>query len=221
VICIFIILFGRFSAKNPKTAVRPVLLAIGTTGFSEIVFEIVVILSFQIVYGFLYYKLGVMLTSFMVGLFLGSVYITKRLDAIRDPYSLFLKIQTSIIAYPLILPVIFYITAQSRTAAASWLGSNVIFPFLPVVAGFIGGLQFPLGNKIYLSLKAGAGRAGGLTYGIDLLGACLGAIIVSAFLIPVLGVFNACLMVVLLNLSALISLLPAAKRLRLQTGEHD
>ena len=49
------------------------MLAIGSTGFSEIVFQVVVIISFQVLYGYVYYKLGLILTSFMIGLVLGMM----------------------------------------------------------------------------------------------------------------------------------------------------
>ncbi len=202
-----IICFGLLSRKGGKGLFRSTLTAIGTTGFSEIVFEIVVILSFQIIYGYLYYKLGLMLTSFMVGLFLGSAYITKRLDEIKDPFRCFIKIQIAVAAYPVILPIVLSTVAQGKSLYLSWFGSNIIFPLLPVVAGFIGGLQFPLGNKIYLAASNEIGRTGGLTYGIDLIGACMGAIIVSAFLIPILGIFQTCIAVAILNLSTLFFLM--------------
>ncbi|MEE8359724.1 MAG: hypothetical protein V3S04_02210, partial [Candidatus Omnitrophota bacterium] len=187
------------------------LTAIGTTGFSEIVFEIVVILSFQIIYGFLYYKLGLLLTSFMIGLFLGSTYMTKRLKDIKNSYSAFIKIQVSVVLYPLVLPFILYYLSQTGSYKISWIGSNLIFPSLPLIAGFIGGLQFPLGNKIYLENTPGAAETGGLIYGVDLIGACVGAALVSAFLIPIIGIFQTCVAVGLLNFAVLLALLFSKK----------
>lgn len=201
-----ILITGWLSKESRRGRLRSTLMAIGTTGFSEIVFEIVVILSFQIIYGYLYYKIGLILTSFMIGLFLGSIYITKRLDEIRDHFGVFKKIQISVTLYPLLLPFIFLFITRSDSLKISWLGANIIFPFMPIIAGFIGGLQFPLGNKIYLSNESLAGKVGGLTYGIDLIGASLGAAIVSAFLIPIIGIFQTCIAVGLLNFSVLLSL---------------
>jgi len=205
---ILIIISGLFS-KNRRGGI---LTAIGATGYSEIVFQIVVILSFQIIYGYLYYKLGLILTAFMIGLFLGSLYITNRLDKIKDHFSLFIKVQAAVVLYPMFLPFIFKFVARGDSEQLLWIGSNAIFPLLPIIAGFIGGLQFPLGNRIYIEVKTAAGEVGGLTYGIDLLGACLGAIIASALLIPVLGIFQTCLAVGLLNLSVFLSLLIVKKR---------
>jgi len=197
---------GYLARKKRADQTRPVLTAIAATGFSEITFEIVVVLAFQITYGYLYYKLGLILTSFMIGLFLGSAYITKRLGSIKDHTGYFKNVLLAASLYPFILPVIFSLMVRAESPQASWLGANVIFPALPAVAGFIGGLQFPLGNRICLNARHGAGRTGGLTYGVDLLGASLGAVIVSAFMIPCLGVFQTCAAVGLLNASALLGI---------------
>ena len=202
---------GWVFRKNRKGRFRSMLIAIGTTGFSEIVFEIVVILSFQIIYGFLYYKLGLILTSFMIGIFLGSAYMTKRLKDIKDSYSVFIWIQISVVLLPLVLRFILYYLSQTGSYKISWVGSNLIFPSLPLIAGFIGGLQFPLGNKIYLENTAGAAETGGLTYGVDLIGACIGATLVSAFLIPIIGIFQTCVAVGLLNFAVLLALLFSKK----------
>lgn len=204
---ILIIFAGWISRKKRRYLFGSILTAIGITGFSEMVFEIVVILSFQIIYGFLYYKLGLLLTSFMVGLLAGSIHITKRLDKLTDPVNTFTKIQVSVVVYPFILPAVFLFVSQNTSPFLSWLGYNIIFPTLPIIAGFIGGLQFPLGNKIYLKKALGPGRTGGMIYGIDLIGACLGAMVVSTILIPIIGIFQTCAAVGLLNLSVLINLL--------------
>jgi spermidine synthase len=75
---------------------------------------------------------------------------------------------------------------------ASWIGPDVLFILLPAIAGFIGGAQFPLANKIYLGERQGIGRVAGLTYGMDLLGSSLGAFLTAVFLIPLLGIPETC-----------------------------
>ena len=47
------------------------------------------------------------------------------------------------------------------------------------------------------------GRVAGLTYGVDLLGATLGSLLAAAFLVPVLGIFQTCLLVALINVTVL------------------
>ncbi len=87
------------------------------------------------------------------------------------------------------------------------MGANMIFPLLPIIAGFMGGIQFPLATKIYLKHKTRVGRVAGLTYGVDLIGACTGAILVSAFFVPIIGIPNTCFILVTLSIIALILLI--------------
>lgn len=191
--------------KVPNWAV---LTCIGTSGFAEMAFQIIILLSFQAMYGYVYYKLGLILTSYMLGLIFGSWWVTKSLERIKGDYNLFIKTQGMIFIYPLILPLLFWILSGLKGKFSFWVGSNIVFPFLPIIPGLIGGFQFPLANKLYLkSVKAGPGRSAGLTYGIDLFGACLGAVFVTIFLIPVIGIYMTCILVAGLNLVGLVLLL--------------
>jgi spermidine synthase len=191
---------------------RAVLLAVATTGFAEINFQIVTILSFQVIYGFVFYKLGVIITSFMVGLAFGGWIIAKYMPRVKDDLKLFSWTQVSICLYPLILPPLFLAFSRSGSDTVSWWGTNVVFPFLPVIAGIIGGIQFPLANKIYLEQRSEMGRVAGLTYGLDLLGACLGSLLAAAFLIPILGIFQTCFLVAFINFIVLAILLPNIRK---------
>ena len=192
--------------------VRPVavLTAVATTGFAEITFQVITLLSFQIIYGYVYYKLSIILTSFMIGLIFGGWWATKIIEKGKGNFLNFIEAQICICIYPLILPLIFLGFAGSSGKFSTYLGSNIILPFLPIIAGFIGGFQFPLANKLYLQSRGGLVRAAGLTYGLDLFGSCLGALLVSVFLLPILGIPAVCLLVALLNLVSLVLLLRGA-----------
>ncbi|MFH1245197.1 MAG: fused MFS/spermidine synthase, partial [Candidatus Omnitrophota bacterium] len=200
-IYLFILMWGFFRRRMPGQKASAALLAVAATGFTELGFQVIILLAFQIIYGYVYYKLGVLLSFFMAGLVLGSRLMTQRLRRPLDEYAWLIKTQTAIVVYPLILPVLFYaLRAVSAVKFMGWAGSNVIFPALPVIAGFIGGIQFPLVSKIVLKNTSTVGRTAGKTYGMDLLGSCIGALAVSAFLVPILGITQTCLAVALLNL---------------------
>lgn len=202
-----ILAFG-FMRRITKTAQSGlVILAVSATGLTELSFQVVILLAFQIIYGYLYYKLGIILSFFMVGLVLGSWSITKRLQRLKDDYGLFIKTQIAISIYPMILPLIFSaLNKAAGNVSFSWLGANIVFPFLPIISGFVGGFQFPLANKIILKEANLVGRTAGLTYGMDLLGAFFGALLVSAFLVPILGITQTCAAVALLNAVVLVTL---------------
>ena len=202
-----VLVFIAFLFVKRHRAQRAALLAVWTTGFAEISFQIAVILSFQVIYGFVFYKLGIIITSFMAGLALGAWYISRKMPEIKDDLAYFTWTQVSICLYPLLLPAVFLLFSGSRSGVISWLGSNMVLPLFPAIAGIIGGIQFPLAGKIYLGRTEKVGRAAGLTYGLDLSGACLGALVSAAFLVPVLGIFGACLLVALINITVLAILL--------------
>jgi len=204
-LCLLILFFGMVNRGATKR--RRVLMAVMTTGFAEIVFQISVIIAFQVIYGFVFYKIGVIMSSFMAGLAAGSWYMYKKMRHIKDDKRYFNVLQAGICIYPLIIPFCFLWLSKSGSGTVSWLGSNIIFPFLPVVSGMIGGMQFPLANKIYLGNDENAGHSAGISYGLDLMGACAGSLLASTVMIPVLGIFGACFLAALLNVSVLSVLL--------------
>ncbi len=200
-----------FFLGNWKHNVRPryILLAVLVTGFSEIAFEVIVSLGFQVIYGYMYYKLGLILTAFMIGLIVGGIVIMRIMDKLKNEFRTFIYTQIAICVYPLFLLLAFYIF---KGGFAYSLGAHMIFPILPVIAGFMGGFQFPLATKIYLKYNPKIGRVAGLTYGVDLIGSCIGAFLVSAFLVPIIGIQNTCLMIVILSVIVLLLLLQNAIR---------
>ena len=203
--CLVVLIFALASGRRRRK--RAVLLAVMTTGFAEINFQIAVVLSFQVIYGYVFYKLGIIFTSFMVGLALGAWMVSKGMKRFTNNMIVFSWTQVTICLYPLILPAVFLWLSRTQSDIVSQAGANIIFPFLPVIAGIIGGVQFPLANKIYLEDKEKLGQVAGLSYGLDLLGACLGSFLAAAFLIPVLGIFQTCFLVAVINITVLAILL--------------
>jgi len=107
--------------------------------------------------------------------------------------------------YPLLLILFFGFFSVQKGNFFSYAGSNIFYPLIPVVAGFLGGFQLPLAGGI-LSGRWNTGRTAGKIYGADLLGSCVGAFIGGVFLIPVLGIYGTCWFASFINLIALIGL---------------
>ena len=198
--------------KSQKYKDFATLFALGTTGFSEIVFQILIILTFQVLYGYLYLKLGLIIASFMVGLALGALYVLRRIDSINDPYRYFVGVQFLVLLCPFLLMMIFYAVSRIPNFAQLPFVPNYIFSMLPFFAGFVGGIQFPLANAIYLRQGYDVAASAGTTYSSDLLGSCIGALLVSAFVIPLVGIYGTCIVVTMLNFTALLVLLFAGRR---------
>jgi len=183
-----------------------VMLTIMASGFTMMALQIIILLAFQILYGYLFYKLGLILTSFMIGLAIGAWVAVKTLLRFKNERRVFIIAQVVLCAYLLVLPLFFTVLSHSKQIALLWLGSNAAFPLFSISAGLIGGFQFALANKIYLVDEKKLGRTGGLSYGTDLLGSFAGAVLTGALLIPVLGIPKTCFFLVLTNLLVLAAL---------------
>lgn len=206
------LIYPTISRREPNS---PIVAAIFTTGYSEMVFQIVVIFCFQTFFGYLYYRLGVILTSFMIGLALGALIINRKLSGIADPRKLFLKIQIGMCVYPVFLAAFLLWVSRISQVHTIPPQAQFAFAFLPVIAGFLGGVQFPLAAKILTAESSATGRVAGRLYGVDLLGSCLGAILASAILIPVLGIVGACMLAFAASFTALVLILLSSVRQKL------
>jgi predicted membrane-bound spermidine synthase len=75
------------------------------------------------------------------------------------------------------------------------------------IPGFLTGLEFPLANKIYLKKQDMIGSTTGTLYFSDLIGGWLAGIFGGIIYLPILGLFNTCVVIVIFKLSTLILLM--------------
>jgi len=187
---------------------KSILVAVGTTGFAEITVEVVTLLGFQAIHGYVYHKIAIIITFFMVGLALGAASAIRYVRAKRSHALPFLVVQGTVCLYPLLLLGALVIMtgggASSFFGRAQSVQAAVVFPALAFAAGLIGGLQFPLANALWLAEVPGTARAAGFTYGVDLFGSCAGAFLAAGLLIPVFGIPFACGAASLLNAGSFI-----------------
>ncbi len=208
----FILLIAGFTAvlfplarREPREkALKPtVIYAIFVTGYSEMTFNVVLILAFQIFYGYVYYKIAMLITAYMIGLILGSWHITPAVERITKPLRILMPIQGGLALYAiLLLGIIFLFQSSGQLSGISSI-MEVGFPLLTLVAGYLGGLHFPLANVIYLAERREVGKVASLVYGVDLVGSSVGALSAGIILLPVLGIAHTLYVITALNLSAL------------------
>jgi spermidine synthase len=192
--------------RGKKQSSVPLVWAVAVTGFSEIAMEIILILSFQILYGYLYYKIGIVITAYMIGLALGGWMITALLPRITRPLRSLLIVQAGVALYAVGILLLILGLHHGTFPASFSRPLEGIFPFLTLVAGFLGGIHFPLANTVYLGKREEIGRIGGLINGIDLIGSAAGALVISVILVPIIGIVQGISIVVALNLSAILCL---------------
>lgn len=175
-----------------------------TTGFSATSLEILMLVAFQAIYGYVYFMIGIFITIFMGGLAFGSLFLYKYFKVSFKNYSL---IQYLIGIFAIITPILF-LGIKTNNLASFVVHS--IFILLMLINGTLTGLQFSFAAKLrYASIsKTAAG-----TYGSDLLGSAIGALLAAALLIPFFGLIKACLIIAILNfITGLIVLYKTSKQ---------
>jgi len=190
---------------------KSILMAVATTGFAEITVEVVTLLGFQAIHGYVYYKVAIIVTTFMAGLAIGAAAMRRAVGNGGVGQRLFLIIQALVCLYPMLLLGTLILFSRGGLSAsgshALIMQTQIAFPLMAFLAGFIGGLQFPLAGALLLAETPSTARVAGYTYGIDLLGSCLGALLTTALLIPVFGIPYACVMASALNLGSFLLIL--------------
>jgi spermidine synthase len=145
------------------------LLPLAVMGFTTITVEIIMLIAYQTLYGYLYQKVALLFACFMVGLFLGALRGKLRK---KKGYLELLVIQFGFIL--LLFLLILWLKSQPPE----------IFFFLYFVSlGYLGGDLFIVSNHLYLKEK----KNYGVGYGFDLMGSFFGALAVSSLLIPLFG----------------------------------
>ena len=251
-------------------------LCVAAMGFTLLGLEVLLLLGFQALYGYVYQQLAILVALFMVGMAGGAwlalkngtsfdrsfprkressshPYVGPRFRGGDDsgalppralgmkPYLKLALLQLLAAAASLLLYALFVLLSSLRSMTALLTTSTVVFPLLTLVAGFMGGYQFPLASRIYFAGaeeprtseaarrpkalgrraevrttssfapplspllseemgKAREQRNPGILYGLDLLGACLGAVALSAYLLPVYGFQRTAILMAVVNL---------------------
>jgi spermidine synthase len=199
--------------------IRPVSLAIFTTGFAASALEVVLLVGFQILYGCVYHRVGLIVTMFMLGLGIGSFTMNRLLWRLgrRD----LAKLEVAVAAYAVCVPaVLIGLDGLGGTAAA--VASQVVVPLLAMILAVLVGMEFPLAGKAVLAAKDGGADQGpdsravtstaARLYTADYVGAALGALLVSTLLIPLFGVIAVCLLAAGLNLTSGVVILVSSRR---------
>jgi len=175
---------------------------VALTGFSGMAAEVIILLAFQALRGYVYSEVALITAAFMAGVASGgsamNALLSKHLERSRLSHrSLFVLLQAAIVVYAVSLsPII--------VAAKACPLPDLLFPLLAFLAGLLGGMEFPLAAHL---TKGATSRVAGLIYGADLTGACFGALLTSVFLIPILGIPQTCYAVAMLALTGVVLLL--------------
>lgn len=182
--------------------IEPIPFTIFVTGFSAMALELVLLVSFQILYGYVYHKIGLIVTAFMLGNILGAHYVNKSIRSKHVTPKTLSKFDFALFAYCLVLPAVLLGISRIQDPILISLSAEVVIPALTLAIGVLVGVEFPIAMKTYLAKSEKTVETAGVLYSVDLFGACIGALLLSVILIPFLGILKVTFFVGFLNLAS-------------------
>jgi spermidine synthase len=215
VITLFVAVLLAFVPARKRRARSAAACCMAATGFTLMALQIFLLLAFQSIYGYVYHQLTILIAMCMAGIAFGSWLGIRRIRSSDSPPCR--TIATAQFLLALSGPALIFVVgllSKISGVAATWLAAQFVFPALAALCGMLGGYQFPIATEIYLynynydNDRSRRSRLGTL-YAIDLLGGCAGALLLSAYLIPVFGFWKTAW------LSAAVNLAPALLAARL------
>ena len=186
ILLLFIILLWR---------IRPVTLSLFAGGFAGTAMELIIILAFQVMYGYVYQYIGIIIGVFMAGLAFGALYGVKWF---RKEIKSFLVIQFLILASACIIPFLFMTVHQTGIPPILLHTIMLVLTFL--IASLIG-MLFSMGSVI---LRTQIAKRASDLYSYDLYGSALGSLLVTVLLIPMIGFIGTALTVAGVNFIAML-----------------
>jgi spermidine synthase len=183
----FIALAGFFTIY--LTRLRQEEFVLFTSGFVNMGSEILTIFCFQILLGFLYMKISLIITVFLAGLIPGILFGQRLIGNIR---------RNLILSDGLLVVLLIMFTGLLITF--SHVLNELFFYSFAFLISTLCGFQFPLVAGAHGNANTVAARA----FSVDLVGAALGNILLSALFIPFFGIIVACAVLIAIKLASII-----------------
>lgn len=171
---------------------KAVSVSLFTTGYSAMAFSMVIILSYQASFGYVYEMIGLLTSFFMIGMASGALTA----QWMQRPMRWLQSLEGAWIVLFLLPPLLFT--------------HEVSFYILNTFCGILTGMQFSAANIFIMGRDTA--RTAGRLYAMELSGSFAGALLTSLLLMPLFGMKNAL---------AGLAVLKAASLLLLTTGRHE
>jgi spermidine synthase len=152
-------------------------------GFAASSLEVLLLVAFQVLYGYVYQILGLIITTFMAGLAVGAL-AGRRFSGQRLIVT-YAGLQFGVMVIAALLPLLFLVL---KSFPVHDTVVQVIFFTSTLLIGLLIGAEFATATRI---LQGSVAVVASSLYGVDLLGSALGGLLMSVFLLPLVGVGKA------------------------------
>jgi len=187
IILIFVILLAGLRSN-------PLEIGIFTAGFTGAAAELIILIGIQVVFGYIYLYLAIIVTVFMSGLATGALLADRVYGEIT--YLKFRVTQVLLAAITGIMAITFLLIERIQLPE---ILLHIIFTSLIFLVAFVSGLLFA---SAALLRRSSIASTTARLYSTDLAGSAAGALLTAILLIPLLGLTRSLVLIVLLNLLA-------------------
>jgi len=188
-----------------------VLVCFFVSGLTGLIYELLWTRMITKIIGGAPFAVSIVLTVFMGGLGVGSYVASRTIDRVKEPMKLvrlYGLLELAIGGYCVVLPLLLlgfkplYVVLYNRLFEHFMLYSFLTFAgcsLLLVVPVICMGATLPILCRFYVARLSHVGSHTGLLYGLNTIGAALGALLCGFWLIDLLGMQGALLVAVLTN----------------------
>lgn len=180
------ILFGKADSHECQGQVS--LFCMFISAFTAMGTQLILIYSYQSLFGYLFEQIGLLSALFMAGLAAGAWITGSRLKVVKSTRLTTSLAMLVMAGLTIILPYLLSFCSEISSNAAR----SLVFIYIPLI-GLITGSIFSLTAAWRYELSKGAYSASGWVDSADHLGAALGALLVAAIIAPLLGAHRACM----------------------------
>jgi spermidine synthase len=167
--------------------------SIFVSGAVEMVLQVILLLGFQIIEGFVYRQLALIIAFFMTGLALGAGWMSRRrphLQTAKAARGRFIGVQALVCMLPLGSMLFFTLMHDPMHHYFSPVTVGWLFSVLSLLTGMVGGVHFALAVMVMAGTGVALEKIGGGFYALDLAGAAAGVLTATLFILPIYGIIN-------------------------------
>lgn len=184
-ILILVLLLHKAGWLRRRSAVAMNVMIVGGV---QMTLEMILLVGFQILVGFVYTQLALIVAFFMAGMALGSAAAVRGAHRMKNSLRGLILVQFLVSLLPIaILAILLGLQHRLETAPQTLPPMPLLFASLAAGAGFLGGIHFSLAVAAASELQPSSTGNGPMLYAADLMGAAGGVVVSSLFLVPVFG----------------------------------
>jgi len=208
--------------KSSGQASKIVLICFLLSGASGLIYQVVWLRMLTLIFGATSFATSTVLTAFMGGLAIGSIFAGRRVHKLRKPLLTYVALEVGIGIYGLLLLLI--LPALTSVYGAIWRQFHFSFVFLSLISfvlvalvllppTMLMGATLPVLSTYYARSREHLALSVGSLYFVNTLGAVIGASACGFWLLPAIGVTKTVCIAAGVNLTlALLALVPLLKR---------